>query len=60
MIPLLRRLVFFLRRGRFEAELEEGKAPRLFIVEPGGEVRSLTAAGTSATLSALVESPAPN
>ena len=50
------------RAGRliFEAELEEGTAPGLFIVEPGGEVRSLTAAGTSATLSALVESSAPN
>ena len=50
------------RAGRliFEAELQEGTKPQLFIVEPGGEVRALTGAGTSATLSALVESPAPN
>ncbi|MGZ6142207.1 MAG: hypothetical protein ACXWLM_02660 [Myxococcales bacterium] len=43
----------------FEAELTEGQAPGLFIVEPGGGVRSLTAAGTAATLSAVVESAAP-
>ena len=49
------------RAGRlvFEAELQEGQAPELFVVEPGGEVRSLTAAGSAATLSAVVEYAAP-
>jgi hypothetical protein len=39
----------------FEAELQEGQPPRLYIVEPMGEVRTLTAQGTYATLSAVLE-----
>lgn len=44
----------------FEAELTEGQAPHLFVVEPGGEVRSLTQAASAATLSAVVESALAN
>ena len=39
----------------FEAELQEGQAPRLYVVEPTGEIRSLTAQGSYATLSAVLE-----
>ncbi len=45
------------RAGRlvFEAELTEGTKPRLYIVEGSGEIRGLTADGSSATLSAVLE-----
>jgi hypothetical protein len=45
------------RAGRlvFEAELVEHAAPRLFILDTGGEIRSLTPDGSSATLSAVLE-----
>jgi hypothetical protein len=39
----------------FEAELQEGQKPRLYVMETMGEVRTLTAAGSYATLSAVLE-----
>ena len=39
----------------FEAELVEHQPPLLFVVEPDGSVRGLTAASSYATLSAISE-----
>lgn len=41
----------------FEAELPEGRGPRLFIVEPKGEVRGLTGDGKYGTFAAILQSP---
>ncbi len=39
----------------FEAELDEGDPSQVYVVEPMGEVRTLTANGSYATLCAVLE-----
>ena len=39
----------------FEAELPLGRGPQLFVLDPNGSVRSLTAAGSYATFAAALQ-----